>query len=119
MDGSAGFTAQVFDFLKAKNDDGDELIVSLLIDEMSIMKHVSFDGKKYVGALEDDKYVTDALVFMVVGINKHFKLPVGYFLIKTMNADERANLVLMCLEKLQAEEILVRVQMLTCKTIQT
>ena len=107
LDGSAGFTTQVFDFLKSKNDLGDQLVVSLVIDEMSIMKHVSFDGKKFVGALEDEKFVTDALVFMVVGINKHFKLPVGYFLIKTMNAEERANLVLMCLEKLRESGVKV------------
>ena len=67
--------------------------MSLMIDEMSIMTHVKFDGEKYVGAvdkgdgLDDDKFATDALVFMIVGVNIHFKLPVGYFLISSMNAE--------------------------------
>ena len=83
------------------------IIASLLIDEMSIMTQVSFDGKKYVGAVdkgdgkEEEDFASDSLVFMIVGVNQHFKIPVGYFLIKSMNADERANLVHICLEKLR------------------
>ena len=48
LDGSAGFTSQVFDFLAEKKDLGDNVIVSLMIDEMSIMTHVKFDGERKV-----------------------------------------------------------------------
>ena len=38
LDGSPGFTKQVFDFLKEKSDKRqDPLVVSLIVDEMSIM----------------------------------------------------------------------------------
>ncbi len=54
-----------------------------MIDEMAIRKHVSWDGKKYRGyvALGNDAEVDDsapvakdALVFMVVGLNKSWKV---------------------------------------------
>ena len=61
-----------------KKDEGRNVICSLMIDEMAIMKHVSCDGKKYRGYVdlsndvEDDDsapLARDALVFMIVGIN--------------------------------------------------
>jgi len=52
LDGSAGFTTQVFDYLKAKVNQGEEIIVSLVVDEMDIRKHLSFDGNKFVGNVD-------------------------------------------------------------------
>ena len=68
---------------------GTDVIVALMLDEMAIMKHMSFDGKKYVGGVdlgaidpthtwEDDEMPSDALVFMVIAINDSWKLPVLY-----------------------------------------
>ena len=59
-----------------------------MLDEMAIMKHMSFDGKKYVGGVdlgdidpthteEDDEWPSDALVFMVVVLKDGWKLSVG------------------------------------------
>ena len=76
-------------------DAGEEVIVSLMLDEMAIMKHLSFDGKKYVGGVylgdgrvgeEEDEMAGDALVFMVVSLNDSWKLPVGYFLINGLGS---------------------------------
>ncbi len=47
----------------------------------------------------------NALTFMVVAVNDRWKLPVGYFLIDGLNGTERSNLVLKCLEKLDAVDI--------------
>ena len=76
---------------------------------MAIRKHVSWDGKKYRGYVDlgndaevDDSapVAKDALVFMVVGLNKSWKVPVGYFFIDGLSGLERANLVKLCIKKL-------------------
>ena len=94
---------------KKKKDAGKNVICSLMIDEMAIKKHVSWDGKKYRGYVdlgndvEDDDsapLAKDALVFMVVGINESWKVPVGYFFIDGLSGKERANLIKVCLKKL-------------------
>jgi len=85
LDGSAGFTTQVFDYLKAKVNQGEEIIVSLVVDEMDIRKHSSFDGNKFVENVDlgdnretgdDDEVASEALVFLVVALNNSWKLPV-------------------------------------------
>ena len=56
-DGEPGFTKEALTALKAKvlagRRDGQELVCSLMLDEMSIRKHVQWDGKakKYRGYL--------------------------------------------------------------------
>ena len=114
LDGSPGFTNQVFEFLKEKVEkNANPLVVSLIADEMALMSQLTFDGEKYIGGVNkgefglNDDIATDSLVFMVVGVNCHFKLPVGYFLIKNMAAEERANLVETCLQKLKDCGVLV------------
>ena len=55
MDGEPGFTKEALTALKAKvlagRRDGQELVCPLMLDEMSICKHVQWDGKagKYRG----------------------------------------------------------------------
>ena len=80
-----------------------------MIDEVAILKHVSWDGKKYRGyvdlgnEVEDDDsapLAKNALVFMVVGINESWKVPVGYFFIDGLSGKERGNLIKVCLKKL-------------------
>lgn len=78
---------------------------SLMLDEMSIKHQVEWDGKEYHGfvdigtELDDDELpeVSYALVFMIVSINGHFKIPVPYYLINGMTAIERGNLLNECL----------------------
>ena len=48
-----GFTEPSFQALaQRKKDPGKNVICSLMIDEMAIMKHVSWDGKKYRGYVD-------------------------------------------------------------------
>ena len=58
----------------------------------------------YLGnEVEDDDsapLAKHALVFMVVGINESWKVPVGYFFIDGLSGKERANLKKVCLKKL-------------------
>ena len=70
-----GFTQPVFQALKLKVEeaekDGKQVICSLMLDEMAIKKHVSWDGNKYHGyvdignGVDDDSspVAKDALVF--------------------------------------------------------
>ena len=114
LDASPGFTEQSFLFIKKKieqeKENGKELLFSLMLDEMKIHRHLTFNGKEFVGAVDlgmdfdtdDDEpeEATDALVFMVVGLNVKWKLPIGYFLIKGMTGSEKANIVNIALKKL-------------------
>lgn len=47
---------------------------------------------------EDVPAASYALVFMAVGLNASWKLLLGYFMIKSLNGDKRANLLTKCYE---------------------
>lgn len=89
-----------------------------MMDEMYIHKQTEFGGDQIhgyvdIGAGELENVVaTQALVLMVVAINESWKIPIAYFLINSMTAKERANVVRESLVRLHA--IGVRVISLTC-----
>ena len=124
MNGEPGFTKEALTALKAKvlaaKRDGQEVICLLMLDEMSIRKHVQWDGKKYRGFvdlgtnIDDDSLpeATEALVFMAVSVNSHWKVPCGYFLVNGLTGIEKANLTKDCLAKLH--EVGVKVVSFTC-----
>ena len=120
IDGDPGFNKQAFQSLKEKTKDGKTVLVALMIDEMAIRKNVEWDGKKLLGfvdmgtGIDDDKapVATEVLVFMVVCVNGSWKLPVGHFFISSLTGQERANLVLDCIERLSSVKITVT--SLTC-----
>ncbi len=68
-----------------------EVIVALMLDDMSLKKHIDFDSKSSTfkgfvdvgtGVTDDDsRPATEALIIMAVGVNGHFKIPIGYFFI--------------------------------------
>lgn len=69
-----------------------DIYVSFVFDEMSIHKHITFDGTKFTGN-EDlgggkvkNKAAREALVMMVVAVNGSWKLPVSYFFINSLTA---------------------------------
>ena len=119
-----GFTEPAFVELKKKveeaNRNGKQVVCSLLLDEMAIKKHISFDGKKFRGfvdlgnEIEDDSspHAKEALVFMAVCVNNSWKIPCAYFLIDGLNGAERANLINICIQRLS--DIGVRVISVTC-----
>ena len=116
-----GFCGQIFQFLKAKvNETEQQIFVNLVFDEMSIHKHLYFNGTSYIGHVdmgggtneEKDDYATDALVPLIVATNLHFKMPLGYFLITKINGATKANLVEVCIQKLN--DIGIKVIGITC-----
>lgn len=110
ISGEPGFTNESFQTLKQKVQEGNHVICNLVVDEMSIKDKLEFDGKKFHGLIDmgtdvvidsdNVDHATNALVFLVVGLNGHWKLPVGFFLIKGLNSSERANLMKQCLDLL-------------------
>lgn len=49
-------------------------------------------------ATDSDEIATQALVFMLTCINMNWKVPIGYFLISGIGAEEKARLVQTALE---------------------
>ncbi len=93
LEGAPGFSETAFQLLEGKVNDAaqknEKIFVSIMLDEMSLKKQIEYDSKTssfrgYVdigsgSSADDSKPATDALVIMAVGINQHFKLPLGYF----------------------------------------
>lgn len=105
INGKPGLSTEAFNTLKCKaseaNQNGEEILVALVFDEMAIRKQeqhidtktgfVNF-GTNYVDS-DEQKYAKEALVFLVTGINAKFKIPVAYFLIDGVKAGEKAALL--------------------------
>ena len=99
MDGEPGFTKDSLTALKAKvlaaRREGQDVICERTLDEMSIRKHVEWDGNRMRGYVDfrtgigDDSLpeATDALVFMVVWANASWKIPCGYFLVNGLTGE--------------------------------
>uniref|UniRef100_A0A8C4N4D4 THAP-type domain-containing protein n=1 Tax=Eptatretus burgeri TaxID=7764 RepID=A0A8C4N4D4_EPTBU len=123
-DGDPGFTKPTFLALQACVEDdrknGKETICAVIIDEMSIRKHVEFVNKMFQGYVDigngtindSTPLAKDVLVLMAVSINGSWKIPLGYFFIDTMTGQERANLVSECFYRLHA--VGVKAVSLTC-----
>lgn len=106
INGSPGFTDESFDALKERakieKENGKQLSVCLMFDAMYIRQHSQWDRatKKYLGHnMTRNKsnnsclpLATQALVFMVCGIQNDFKLPIGYFLNNGAKSDEIADM---------------------------
>lgn len=107
VDGSPGVTEESISILEQKTkqykENGKELFISLLTDEVAIKKSVQYDKnqRKFTGfvSVENNKdaenneplsVAKNSLVLMAVGDN--FKLPVAYFLLSKLQTYERAAL---------------------------
>lgn len=111
IDGNPGFTKQAFDSIAQKVKKEKNVIVNLTMDEMSIRENIHWDGCKFYGYTdlgidgndnqsEQVPKAKNALVFMAVALNSNWKVPIGYFLINSLNSIERANLLSKCLTML-------------------
>lgn len=120
IDSSPGFTEPAFDALRQKVEEAKankkELLLGLIMDEMSIRQHSQFDrnkkmfmGHNNTGNLNSTisngeevcvPIATDALVIMVSGIENSFKIPIAYFLTTGMQGAENAFVLNQALQKL-------------------
>lgn len=109
IDGSPGLTEDTFESLqklseKQKSEKGEELLVSLIFDEISIRQQSVWDpvSKQFLGHAIDEAPKSgfdfcplskEVLLFMISGINSEFRTPIGYFLTTGMNGHEKAALL--------------------------
>lgn len=104
INGKPGFSNEAFTALRCKaneeNQKGSEVLVCLVYDEMAIRKQEEYDyqadektGFVTYGTETGKTLAKEALVFLVTGVNLHFKIPVGYFLISGLKANEKAALI--------------------------
>lgn len=116
IDSSPGFTESAFNALKQKADyakaEGEPLNVCLIHDDIAIRQHSQWDpaDKKFLGHItagrpEDHNLFAplakQANVLMVSGIGNEFKIPIGYFLIQSLCAEERAAIIQEAMFKLK------------------
>ncbi|KAG0430937.1 hypothetical protein HPB47_022236 [Ixodes persulcatus] len=107
--GISGSTRKSFNRITQEAQKG-RLLVSFMVDEMSIKKQVDWDGEKVIGycnlghgILNNDcgAYDKHALVFLAVAVNRSWKLLLGYALINGLDGGIRANLVRQYITKLE------------------
>ncbi|XP_041473211.1 uncharacterized protein LOC121422318 isoform X1 [Lytechinus variegatus] len=119
VDGKPGFTEESINTLKYINESSSrKLHWSLMLDAMSIKKQIQYDkindvnnGFTSIGNAkcegETPTPATQALVFMIVAMNCHIKLTVGYFFINKLSASLQAALIQECLIRLYENGIQV------------
>ncbi len=72
------------------------LYYRLILDGMAVKKLFDFHGDKYLGTGETDDSANDAtqaLVFLVVCVNGHWKCPLARYFISALHENEKANIV--------------------------
>lgn len=88
INGQPGFSKEAFMTIKSKAELS-TVLCNIVVDEMSIRENIEWDGKNMYGFVDlgtdisiecdDLPHAKNALVFMAVGINGHWKMPLGYF----------------------------------------
>lgn len=103
--------------VKVEKEKGKRLVAALIMDEMSIRELVEYSGTRQHGYIDlgtglvDSDALTkakNALVFMLVVLNSHWKVPIAYFLIDSLSAEEKANLVKGCLIQMHDTGIIIK-----------
>ena len=119
VDGNPGFTEPAFSILKLRSEVATKtskpLLCAFVMDEISIRKHVEWDGKRCRGYIDmgtefdDDSLpiAKEALTFMIVSVNGSWRPPIDYLFIAGLGAKERGNLVQQCLTKLHSVGVTV------------
>lgn len=116
-----GFTDESIKAVKVKCDlmkeSGKTLVCGLIMDEMAIREHLQWNGKRHQGYItvgaDIDSYdnlpkAKDVLVFLLVALNSRWKVPVGYFFINGLSANQRANLVNECLNQIHNTGVVIK-----------
>ncbi|GBM01114.1 DNA transposase THAP9 [Araneus ventricosus] len=115
IDAAPGFTKEAIDALALKiRNSPNPLFFSLIMDEMSIRQQAEFDGKEVHGLInlgfdetDDDSLplAKEAFVLLLVCINSHWKLPIGYFLSNGLSSTQKQTLIKHCLSLLHQNNV--------------
>lgn len=110
MNCKPGISDSCLQILKRKVEEkkaaGSELCIAVLFDEMHIRKlfqwcnssktilgYPTYGSKSGQGDKNEDQAATQVIVFMASGINERLQLPFAYHFIKSLNAEERRDLL--------------------------
>lgn len=114
INGEPGFNKEALESIKNRAEQIDyPLFGALIFDEIAIRQHIEYDGEKYSGYVDlgseikcdEGTIAKEALVFLVNCINGSWKIPVGYFLIAGLTAEQKANLLQQALKLLHEYKI--------------
>ncbi|KAL2092151.1 hypothetical protein ACEWY4_011949 [Coilia grayii] len=117
VDASPGLNICLLDMLqKRKLEDPDRFgQVCMMVDGMSIKRQMQYEahtrtmrGLVDLGmGLDETAVAKEALVFMVVGLKGHWKLPIAFYFVSTVSPDPQKILLLNALEALHDRGIKV------------
>lgn len=133
VNASPGFENDALDILKKKaNEFKDKfnrnLLCSLVADEMAIRTHAQWNANKmkFDGFVDMGDKLTnqgilhlakEALVFLVCGVEENFKIPIAYFLINSLDTQQKAFIINQLFTMLS--EIKVEITSLTLDGLKT
>lgn len=90
----------VRNMIEEERGKGKELQFGIQLDEMSIKKQMELRNNMWHGMVDiglhqnqSTEEASYALVVMLVCINGHFKTPIAYYFIKSLNGEARANIL--------------------------
>lgn len=112
-----GFTDESLKILRLKvKNSSHPILVSLSMDEMAIKHQLEFDGTRYYDRVDVGSEMNNesllvniakqCLVFLVVSVNKNWRLPIGYSLANGLKS-ARVELVRYALNVLQSTGVKV------------
>ncbi|KAK0152322.1 DNA transposase THAP9 [Merluccius polli] len=117
VDAKPGLNTMMLDMLQRRREEDPAKYgsVALMLDAMAIKRHVQYNPytQKMSGyvdmgnGVDETDVATEVLVFMVVGIQGHWKAPVAYYHTKSLSPDTQKVLVVHALEELHARGIRV------------
>ncbi|KAJ4919650.1 hypothetical protein JOQ06_027835 [Pogonophryne albipinna] len=117
VDGKPGLNKMMLDMLerRCQEDQAKYGCVALMLDAMAIRKHVQYNphNQSMSGFVDmgdgnnETNVATEALVFMVVGLQGHWKAPIAYYLTKSLSPETQRVLLSHALEELHARGIRV------------
>ena len=101
---TTGFHEEAFEELKNHRNDPKFENATLVLDAMSIKSYLQYDHKlgRNFGYVDhgsrssegnSDVIATDALVAMIVSMDGSWKLPLGYFLCKSITSEVQAGMI--------------------------
>lgn len=91
---------------------GQQLLCSLCFDEMAIRKHKQWCNKsnRFIGTVSygknDSEIANNALVFLINGLNAYIQVPVAYYFITSLTAEQRQQVLLTILCEFSKHEII-------------
>ena len=100
---------------RRQEDEAKYGVVTLMLDAMAIKKHVQYDPQAQTMSgfvdmgdrVNQTDIASEALVFMVVGLQGYWKAPIGYYLTKSLTPETQRVLVVHALEALHQRNIRV------------